>query len=122
MKNRDFEAVESEIQKEKAEALGRTGDRLEQALQELKALQQELSDLLVSAEKCVREGRHRFSAEIDRRRVEYARLCEQARAWRHALIIQREAVGLWKHEDVDRQYPLPAPLPLPTTRGPEGDP
>lgn len=122
MKNHDFEAVESEIQKEKAEALGRTGERLEQALQKLQAFQQELSDLLASAEKCVREGRDRFSAEIDRRRVEYARLCEQVKALRHALIIQREAVGLWKHEDVDRQYPLPASLPFPTTRGPEGAP
>lgn len=35
-------------------------------------------------------------------------------------IRQWEAVGLWKHDDVDRQYPLPGPLTLPKATRREG--
>lgn len=38
MKKVRFEAVESEIRKEKAEALGRTGERLERVLHELERM------------------------------------------------------------------------------------
>jgi hypothetical protein len=41
MKKPSFETVETEIRKEKAEALGRAGERLERALQELEAFRQE---------------------------------------------------------------------------------
>lgn len=55
----------------------------------------------------------RFSPDFDRKLREYARLQLEAKQLRHALIIQRETVGLRRHEDVDRQYPLPGPLTLP---------
>jgi hypothetical protein len=34
------------------------------------------------------------------------------RELRHFLIIQREAIGLRRHEDVDRHYPMPPECPL----------
>ncbi len=111
---RAFETVESEIRGEKAEALGRAGERLERALQELLAFRQEFIGLLAPAPESVADGKGQSAAEFERKAAEYTRLCDQSRAFRHALIIQREAVGLWGHEDVDRQYPLPGPLPLPT--------
>jgi hypothetical protein len=111
MGNKAFEAVEAEIRKEKAEALGRAGERLECALRELNTYQQELLGLLAFAQLCGPDGGEGFWMEIQERLATYARLFEQARQFRHFLIIQREAVGLRRHDDVDRQYPLPAPLP-----------
>jgi hypothetical protein len=114
MRKPRLEAIESEIRKEKAEALGKAGERLERALQELDTLRQDFFHLItVRASGPSREGREGISAEVERRLAEYAMLREQARQFRHALIIQREAVGLWRHEDVDRQYPMPGPLTLP---------
>jgi hypothetical protein len=113
MKRIDLATVESEIRKEKAEALGRAGERLERALRELQAMRQESLALLTVAHRSVRDGEAQFPAEVEQMLAEYARLCEHTTALRQALIIQREAVGLWRHEDVDRQYPLPGPLPLP---------
>ena len=116
-----FEAVELEIRKEKAEALGRAGERLEQTLQRLDAFRQEFYRLLKTVRISVRDGEEWCSNEVEQKLAEYARLYEQAKALRHSLIIQREAVGLWRHEDVERQYPLPSPLTLPTPIRPGGD-
>ncbi len=35
-------------------------------------------------------------------------------------IRQREAVGPWKHDDIDRQYPMPESLTLPQAARSEG--
>ena len=89
-----FGRIEEEILREKASALGRAGERLEDALAAVAA--------------CARA----LDAETDPgRRVQ--RLAEYEAARRHAsavrlmLIIQREAVGLRHHRDVDRQFPEP---------------
>ena len=104
---KDFETIELEIQREKAESLGRAGQRLEEALLKLQAFQCHLSNLLPSAGETSRDQEEQLSAAWDQKWVEYAKLREQVKTLRHALIIQREALGLWRHEDVDRQYPLP---------------
>jgi hypothetical protein len=41
----DFLAVETEIQQEKAETLGKAGERLERALQELETFRRDLDDV-----------------------------------------------------------------------------
>ncbi len=113
MKKPAFDQVESEIRKEKAETLGRAGERLEQALLEIEGIRREILSL---AEKCpgpTNEDRDQLGPKMAERLAEQARLCEEAKWLRHTLIIQREAVGLWRHEDVDRQYPIPRPLSLP---------
>lgn len=115
----NFETVESEIRTEKAEALGRAGERLEDSIQKLQTLRQELLDLVAEARQSFCGGQERVPVEAEQRLREYMRLREQAKALRHSLIIQREAVGLLRHEDVDRQYPLPGPLlPLNAARHP----
>jgi hypothetical protein len=121
MRKYGFEAVESEIQKETAETLGRAGERLERALQELKTYRQEFFELVAGRPESFLNEQGRFQVEIEQRLAEYARLCEQARQLRHSLIIQREAVGLWRHDDVDRQYPLPGPLTFPKRTPPGAD-
>jgi hypothetical protein len=113
MKKPAFEQVESEIRKEKAETLGRAGERLEQALLEIEGIRREILALAEKGLAPTNDEREQFRLEMHERLTEHTRLCEEAKWLRHTLIIQREAVGLWRHEDVDRQYPLPRPLSLP---------
>ncbi len=113
IKKSRLDIVESEIRKEKAEALGKAGERLEHALQELQRSREDFFRLLAAGASASLEGRAAMALAIERKVAEYAALREQARQLRLALVIQREALGLWRHEDVDRQYPLPGPLAVP---------
>ena len=69
-----------EILAEKAAALGRTGQRVEEALKKL-----------------------RENSEDDQR----PRLLKEAAAAVHAYFIQRELCGLRRHESVIREYDIP---------------
>ena len=86
---------------------------MEQILLEIEAFRQEI--LCLAERHLVASLRDRAQIERDmkERLAEHAGLCDQAKRLRHTLIIQREAVGLWRHEDVDRQYPVPRPLSVP---------
>jgi len=89
-----FERLEREIVHEKAAALGRAGERLEAALAAARALGHTLD---AEREPARREALlHEYEAA--RRQVAAARLM---------LVIQREAIGLRHHRDVDRQFPEP---------------
>jgi hypothetical protein len=110
IKRRSIEAVESEIQRERAEALGRAGERLEEALSVLRALRQQLEGVA---------GDSRVRA--DGNKVRYRTWHARALQLRHYLIIQREAIGLRRHEDVDRHYPMPPDLPS-SGRSERGEP
>lgn len=87
--------VTREIIQEKAVTLGRAGERLDAALATLATL-----------------AAAHASAQSDAARAQLAAEYEQA--WRIAelarqtLLIQREAVGLRHHRDVDAQFPRPA--------------
>ena len=82
-----------EITQEKAVTLGRAGERLEAALATLGAL--------------TRAWQAAADDEAERARL----AAEYEQAWRHAetarltLLIQREAVGLRHHRDVEQQFP-----------------
>lgn len=110
---RSIESIEAEVRQEKAEALGRTGERLERTLAELAGLRIELlgSSVAVSSSLAAADGEQHL-AILHEKTERYTRLREQALQIRHCLVIQREAVGLRRHEDVDRQYPVPPPLTL----------
>ncbi|TRC86966.1 hypothetical protein FJV76_16335 [Mesorhizobium sp. WSM4303] len=77
---RALDLLGHEILAEKAAALGRTGQRVEETLKKL------------------RENR-----EQDQR----ARLLKEAAAAVHAYFIQRELCGLRRHESVIREYDIP---------------
>ena len=85
--------TEREIASEKAAALGRAGERLEQVLNE------------------AREAAARLLASHDddctRLAQEYAAIRARALEARLALLIQREALGLRRHATVDQQFPEP---------------
>ena len=107
---RALETIEAEIRKEKAEALGRVGECLEKCLQRLVILRSELLDLADGHPP--QHGGESLSLDARNKLREYRELLDQAEELRYSLIIQREAVGLLRHEDVDRLYPLPEPPPV----------
>jgi len=91
-----LQRTEKEILAEKAATLGRAGERLEAALH----LCTELREYLEQASEPARE------AALTR----YREARTRAMAARHALIIQREAIGLRNHRLVDQQFPEPPAL------------
>jgi hypothetical protein len=90
--------IEGEIAREKGAALGRAGERLEEALAAL--------DHLARAIEATRD-----EARRDELRDAYCATQARARTARLHLLIQREALGLRSHRVVDQQFPEPARLP-----------
>lgn len=88
--------IEVELQKEKAFALRGTGTKLERAIEELRTLEASLPSV-PPGERALRVQRH-------------ARLRVEAERLRWNLMVQREAMGLTRHDDLDRVYPIPAAL------------
>ena len=84
-------AVEIEIEKEKAEALGRTGRKLESCVQKVREI----------------ETGWRGSPDSLKRQKAYRLAVKRAHRYKYDLIVQREAVGLTAHQDVERLYALP---------------
>jgi len=100
-------SVERELQQARAEALGRTGERLQELLDRLAALDRRLDGLLGHVG--VSAGSDSVSAELDIRN----RLRDEAMRVRQQLIIQREAVGLPRQAPVEQCYPVPERRRLP---------
>jgi hypothetical protein len=99
-------AVESEIVQEKASVLGRAGLRLDDALEALKKVRDSLTEIERRLQR--REG---SAGEAGRLREAHSRLmidldvlCKRVNLAHQFLIIQREAVGVRNHADVERYY------------------
>jgi hypothetical protein len=111
-------AIEREILEEVASQSGRYGDRLEVLLGDMAALRHSIEPAMARLQQ---EGlgdaaaHEALTADI----VRYAELRAQAQRVQHYLIIHREAMGFWNHDDVYRCYPIPAALTPPSsTRDP----
>jgi len=89
-----FERLEKEILGEKAAALGRAGERLEETL----AITAELGRALDDETDPARRATLLAEYEAARRRAASARMM---------LLIQREAIGLRHHRTVDQKFPEP---------------
>lgn len=88
--------IELELVKEKAFALRRTEYAIEKLLAEMQQIERELGAL----------SGPRRAQKVE----EHTALRAQAEHERWKMIVQREALGLSRHEDVDHFYPLPARL------------
>ncbi|MBX5483257.1 MAG: hypothetical protein IRZ16_15655 [Myxococcaceae bacterium] len=86
-------AIELEVLREKAFALQTTGRKMERLIDELKAVEQALAPL----------------SGIDRwplvKRHSELRAALQEERWK--MMVQREALGLTRHDDLDDIYPIP---------------
>jgi hypothetical protein len=112
-------AIEREILQEIASQSGRYGDRLTALLGDMATLRQALEPALAQ----LRQDRLSDAAACQALTagiVQYNQLRAQAQRVQHYLIIHREAMGFWNHDDVFRFYPIPTALtPLPSTHIPE---
>jgi hypothetical protein len=88
--------IELELAREMAGGLRRVGEKLEALLAELGRLEQQLPGL---------QGEARTSAV-----ARHAHLRAEALKQRYHLHVQREAMGLRQHGDLDELYPIPAAL------------
>jgi hypothetical protein len=98
--------VEEEIRHAQAAALGRTGERLQDLLDRLEALDRRLDALLPSGDASATAAPSppdRLRSETEARN----RLRDEAVRVRHHLIIQREALGLARQNPVEQCYPVP---------------
>ena len=86
-------AIEVQIRQEKASTLRRVGDKLETLIGQMVKLESELRTLT---------GPPR-AKKVE----EYRKLWADADHQRWYLIIQREAMGLFDHAEVDLMYPIP---------------
>jgi hypothetical protein len=112
-------AIEREILEEIASQSGRYGDRLAALLSEMQRLrrtiEQGMAQLLQDSVNAA-ASRSALNAAI----AHYDGLRQQALQVQHYLIIHREAMGFWSHDDVFRLYPIPASLtPLSPAYTPE---
>ena len=88
--------IEAELQKERASALRKVGERLDSLIAQL----QPLHARIVASSRPTEE-------EV----AEYRRLHAQAHEQRYQMMVQREAMGLRNHGTMDEVYPIPPPLP-----------
>ena len=111
-------AIEREILEEIASQSGRYGNRLDALLGEMATLRQAIEPAMAQLQ---RDGKDDSDAcrALNAGIAQYNRLRAQAQRVQHYLIIHREAMGFWNHDDVFRFYPIPAALtPLPPTYTP----
>jgi hypothetical protein len=109
-------AIEREILEEIASQSGRYGDRLDVLLADMARLRQTIESAMARWQQ---DGVDDASASpsLNADIARYTELRAQAQRVQHYLIIHREAMGFWNHDDVFRYYPIPAALPpLPPTR------
>lgn len=94
VREQKLQSVEAELRHERASALGRTGRKLEQLIQETEAAIVRLR---------VATPESRAEALLAFRTVH-----EQAHYQRWCYVVQREAIGLNVHDDVYAAYRIPA--------------
>ncbi|RLB05473.1 MAG: hypothetical protein DRG50_07160, partial [Deltaproteobacteria bacterium] len=91
--------AELDIMREKAEALGRTGQRLDECLRKLMALEERIKAVEVET-----RGVKELNALIG----EFNNVREKAITYLHYLIIHREAIGFRRHPILEKMYRIPA--------------
>lgn len=90
-------AIEVELRQERAAALKRVGHKLEAMIDELQALRQRA----LAAP----------TGQRDELSAAYAKLRAETETQRWYMVVQREAMGLYHHGDLDDLYPIPPALP-----------
>jgi hypothetical protein len=111
-------AIEREILEEIASQSGRYGDRLDALLGEMATLRRIIEPAIAQLRQDGTSDGDACQA-LNAGIAQYSQLRAQAQRVQHYLIIHREAMGFWNHDDVFRLYPIPAALtPLPPTQIP----
>jgi len=94
----EYSPADIELIKEAAGALARCGERLEEALRQLR-----------SAEALLDLGSKKRTPSCRKEAIkQYKTAWRQAEKARYLYIVQREAIGFRNHKFADRVFPLPA--------------
>lgn len=115
------EKTDLEILQERAEVLGRAGERLSAALQNLKNIGDSIERKMASFHEMTRNVQGSFSfnelfdkhsqaeflLEINSDIQRYNEAREYAKLRFYYLIVTREAIGFRRHRCVEEQYPIP---------------
>ena len=91
--------AELDIMREKAEALGRTGGRLDGCLRRLKVLEERIGGL---------ETEGKGAKGLSSLTGEFNHVRQKALKYLHHLIIHREAIGFRRHSNLEKMYRIPA--------------
>jgi hypothetical protein len=111
-------AIEREILEEIASQSGRYGDRLDVLLRDMATLRQTIEPAIAQWQQAGMSDADACQA-LNAGIAQHNQLRAQAQRVQHYLIIHREAMGFWNHDDVFRFYPIPAAFtPLPPTHSP----
>ncbi len=102
--------TEIEIFQERAEVLGRAGEALSRALEQLRTIGDRIHGAIAAG---IRSEKQRRTVNDDI--VQFNEIREHARLRYYYLIVTREAVGFRGHRAVDETYPIP-PRIKPLTR------
>jgi DNA topoisomerase VI subunit B len=86
--------TQEEIIEEMAKALGHTGYKLEVVLEEMKKMEREMQDL---------DNIDEYNEMVET----FNTLRRQALNRKEMLMIHREALGVYKHNYIDKYYPIP---------------
>jgi hypothetical protein len=97
------DALEKEIQREMASALGRAENKLNRALTELEAIGEEIAGLAAGCER----GEGGLAERINARVAAYNVQRDVARQCLWELVVHREALGIRRNEGLRRFYPIP---------------
>ncbi len=103
-----FEKTQEEILQERAEVLGRAGERLFSVLKELKEIEKVIdvkAAYIRSGKSVTKKAVREINGEIDR----FNRTREYAKLRYYYLIVIREAVGFRRHKQVEEIYRIPPP-------------
>lgn len=109
------EKLQEEILKEKAEVLGRTGSKLDEALLKLQQIEEAIKEKkqylhrleTIHENSDVKELKAKFIDAINREIKAYNRQREYAKLRYYYLIVTREALGLRRHHRVEEIYRIP---------------
>jgi hypothetical protein len=91
--------VELDIMREKADALGRAGGKLDELLRGLRDLEEQI--------KCL-ETDEKGAKEVKPLIEEFNQVCEKASKYLHYFIIHREAIGFRRHTNIENIYRIPS--------------
>lgn len=111
--------LREEMLKERAEVLGRAGEKLATALEKMKTIEQDIDERLkqfrIVAKKYEENGdddklvsmKKDIAGEINREIGKFNRAREYAKLRYYYLIVTREAMGMRRHHWVDEWYRIP---------------
>ena len=106
------EILQEEFLQERAAVLGRAGDSVSQALEKLRGIERRIETRLGRLERVADQcgepvTRHQAIREINGEIGHYNRAREHALLRYYYLIVTREAMGMRRHQWVEKHYAVP---------------